>query len=63
MPNIHIIIIMDDGEAAEFCVPVNDAQYYIEKFEADGCTFDGYAPCPGPECIWLGDSFSFDGSD
>ena len=47
---VHIYMDEGGGITAEYCIPASEAQYYIEKFEANGSTFEGAAECPGEGC-------------
>jgi hypothetical protein len=49
MDHIHIYL-NEGGITAAYCVSAAEAQFYLEKFEADGCAFEGVAECPGENC-------------
>ena len=50
MDYVHIYMNEGGGTTAEYCIPANEVQFYMEKFEADGCPFEGAAACPGESC-------------
>jgi len=50
VPHLHLSFIEADGSGIVICVPDAEAQYYTEKYAADGSTLEGAAHCRDPRC-------------